>query len=217
MKKFVEKKKTIFLIIVILAVLLIMVYYYFYSSKYEYITEEENFFSELQINNNSIEIEEDIDLKESEEQNKNLISIHIAGAVETEGVVEIEEESRVIDIIEEAGGLTEEADLSDVNLAYMVKDGQKIYIPSIDDEEDIEIISAEMLGSNEEEDDNVIININTATQTELEELPGIGPSIASSIITYRKENGKFNNIEELKNVSGIGEAKYNKVKNNICI
>ncbi len=215
MKKFVEKKKTIFSIIVILVVFLIIVYYYFYSSKYEYITEQESFFSEIQINNSSIEIEEDTDLRETED--KNLISIHIAGAVEKEGVVEIEEESRVIDIIEEAGGLTEEADLSDVNLAYMVKDGQKIYIPSIDDEEDIEIVSEEMQGSNEEKDDNTIININTATQTELEELQGIGPSIASSIITYRKENGKFNNIEELKNVSGIGEAKYNKIKNNICI
>lgn len=74
-----------------------------------------------------------------------------------------------------------------------------------------------MEGNEDKEEGKIMVNINTATQTELEQLPGIGPSIASSIITYRKQNGKFNNIDELKNVSGIGTAKYEKLKDNICI
>ena len=64
---------------------------------------------------------------------------------------------------------------------------------------------------------NSKVNINTATQTELETLPGIGPSLALKIINYRKENGKFSNIEEIKNVSGIGDSKYEKLKNYILI
>lgn len=102
-------------------------------------------------------------------------------------------------------------------MAYTVKDGQKIYIPSVDDEEERTIVSGDTYENIKNENDEVMVNINTATQTELEELPGIGPSIASSIITYRKQNGKFKNIEEVKNVSGIGESKYNKIKDSICI
>ncbi len=138
------------------------------------------------------------------------------GAVKKEGVIKIKENSRIIDAIGEAGGLTKDADLKKVNLAYSINDGQKIYIPSINDKEEFEIVSN---GINEGgvANEKGMVNINTATQTQLEELSGIGPSTASSIISYRQEKGKFKSIDEIKNVSGIGEAKYNKIKENICV
>lgn len=217
MKKFVENKKLITAIAVIIIVILIIVYTYFYSPDYEYITEE-SFFNET-----ILETTETNEFKTEEILEKNLISVHIAGSVKKEGVIQIEESSRLIDVIEKAGGLTEKADLSNVNLAYEIKDGQKIYIPNKKDEENKGIIMTEMpnyIIPKEEtttESGTLIININNATQTELEQLPGIGPSIASSIINYRKEKGNFKNIEEIKNVEGIGQAKYNKIKNYICI
>lgn len=217
MKKFVENKKLITAIAVIIIVILIIVYTYFYSPDYEYITEE-SFFNET-----ILETTETNEFKTEEILEKNLISVHIAGSVKKEGVIQIEESSRLIDAIEKAGGLTEKADLSNVNLAYEIKDGQKIYIPNKKDEENKGIIMTEMpnyIIPKEEtttESGTLIININNATQTELEQLPGIGPSIASSIINYRKEKGNFKNIEEIKNVEGIGQAKYNKIKNYICI
>ena len=217
MKKFVENKKLITVIATIIIVILIIVYTYFYSPDYEYITEE-SFFNET-----ILETTEANELKTEEILEKNLISVHIAGSVAKEGVIQIEENSRLIDVIEKAGGLTEKADLSNVNLAYEIKDGQKIYIPNKEDEENKGIIMTEMpnyiIPTEETATENgvLMININKSTQTELEQLPGIGPSIASSIIKYRKEKGNFKNIEEIKNVEGIGESKYNKIKDYICI
>lgn len=220
MKKFVEKKKIFFYIAITIIVILIIVYSYFYSPEYENITEE-NFLNEITIENNE-SIEQNEDKAEGEES---LVSVHIAGSVVKEGVIEIEENSRLIDVIEEAGGLTEEADLSNVNLAYSIKDGQKIYIPNKDDEEEKGVIMTDMpnyiVPGNEEEtkgdSNSLMVNINSATQTELEELTGIGPSIASNIMKYRKENGNFTSVEEVRNVEGIGESKYNQIKDNICI
>lgn len=95
-----------------------------------------------------------------------------------------------------------------------------MYIPSIYDEEEKELIT-ENIGENIIEDflikPDSKININTATQTELEILTGIGPSTALKIINYRKENGKFKNIEDIKNVPGIGESKFQAIKENICV
>ena len=84
------------------------------------------------------------------------------------------------------------------------------FIPKINEEENFEYVTENSGVENGEKDDK--ININKATQTELETLPGVGPSLALKIINYRKENGKFNNIEELKNVSGVGENKYEQLK-----
>ena len=152
--------------------------------------------------------------------------VHVSGQVVNPGVVKLEEGARIIDAIEMAGGVTEEADLEKVNLAYLLEDAQKVYIPS--KKEKIE--SAYVLeGSGEEavllneggksskKEEKLMININTAKEEELEKLDGIGSSIATRIVNYRKENGKFNSIEEIKNVSGIGESKFNKIKNYIYV
>lgn len=166
-----------------------------------------------------INLENTVMIKEDKEENKEKIIVHIEGAVNSPGVIELEKDSRIIDIIEKAGGLTEEANTKNLNLAYKIEDGQKIYIPNINDEDETVTISKEA-GQNvikENEDKKSLININTASQTELEKLPGIGQSTALKIINYRKENGKFNQLEDLKKVEGIGEAKYKKISEYIYI
>lgn len=146
------------------------------------------------------------------------ITVHITGQIASPGLVTLKEGARISDAIEAAGGITIEADINKVNLAYQLSDGQKIYIPSIYDTEEISYIQ-DSAGNNVIVDSQTssLVNINTATQTELETLTGVGPSLANNIITYRKENGKFSCIEDLKNVSGIGDAKFNNIKNFICI
>lgn len=167
-------------------------------------------------------------IDQEQEKRENKIKVHVAGYVEEEGMVELAEGARIADALEAAGGATLEADLSRVNLAYVLQDGQKIYIPSIleveEEEEEEEYITegsgGVILEEGEEEKNNEAegkVNINTATQTELETLNGIGPSIASKIIEYRKQNGNFQSIEEIQNVSGIGDSKYESIKDDICV
>ena len=134
-----------------------------------------------------------------------------------------------------AGGAKEDANLSKINLAYQLEDGQKLYVPNINDKEEIEYITEDVAKNNivnndgivtDEKENNknktniesekkVMVNINKATQAELENLPGIGPAIATRIIEYRNENGKFSSIDDIKNVKGIGDAKYDKIKDSI--
>jgi len=168
---------------------------------------------------------------ETEEIQQNKIVIHIAGEVVNDGVFELNEGSRVVDAVNIAGGLTENADVSKINLAYILSDEMKIYIPNKNErekegnyyEENREYISNgsgdNVIERDKEESkgENVLININKATQTELETLPGIGPSTALKIIKYREENGNYSSIEDIKNVSGIGDSKFNNIKDLICV
>lgn len=156
------------------------------------------------------------------------IVIHITGAVHKTGILVLTEGARIADAIDAANGATEQADLDEVNLAYILEDGQKIYIPSKNDKNkenstDKKYITKEsgnnviVDSKNTSKGENIKVNINTATQSELETLSGIGPSIASKIIEYREKNGKFEKVEELQNVSGIGDAKYNSVKDQVIV
>lgn len=158
------------------------------------------------------------------DSNENLIVVHITGAVKTPGIVRLAEGSRIETAIEAAGGLTEDADISRVNLAYVLDDGIKLRIPSLsaDDFQDDDIFD-ESSGENVIEDNNSdtsssnqSVNINKATEAELQTLPGIGPSLASKIVQYREQNGKFSSIEDIKSVNGIGDSKYNNIKDLIC-
>ena len=141
--------------------------------------------------------------------------------VETEWVLYLDADERLndelIDAIKKAGGETKQADLSQVNLAYELQDGQKIYIPNKNEKISKYIVdengntNINSLNSKEEEK----VNINTANQSELDSLPGIGPATAQKIIEYRNQNGNFKKIEDLQNVKGIGQAKYEEIRNNI--
>ncbi|MCI8617253.1 MAG: competence protein ComEA [Clostridia bacterium] len=206
--------------IVIIAIITICIFgiYYFFIKEDDYLENNSN--SNILILNeeNSSKAENLLETKDNNKENK--IVIYVTGAVKKEGIYEIEENSRIADCIEIAGGLNEDADINNINLAYILCDGMKIHIPRKN--ENINQIqdntkSYISTDSNNKDNDktnnkNIKVNINTANQAELETLPGIGPSTALKIIEYRKENGKFNNIEDIKNVSGIGDSKFNKVK-----
>ena len=148
----------------------------------------------------------------------NIIKAYICGEVKNPGVYELEDGARIIDLLELAGGQGENACLEIINLAQIVADGQRIYIPS---QEEISgsnslFFTGDYLndyGSSE----NRLVNINTANSKELESLPGIGPVIASNIIEYRNSNGSFKKKEELKNVTGIGEKKYEEIEQFVSI
>ena len=210
MNHFNKKQK----IIAIILITIIGIGIYCYTDAIENTNEEEI--------ENVLEVAQTNTTKETEEKN---IFVHIAGCVQKEGMLELSSNSRIADAIEKAGGLTQEADLSDINLAYLLEDGMKIYIPNQNErqennEKTEDTAKTENTPSMQIQDTNTkqdVININTATQEELDTLPGIGPATATKIIEYRKEKGKFKQKEEIKEVSGIGEAKYEKIKEYISI
>ena len=210
-------------VIIICIIVISAVIYYIYGNEENFESfEEENLILPIEENSTNVKLEES-----KEENAKEKIVIHITGCVKNQGIIELEEPARIKDAVDKAGGLTEEANLSEVNLAYQIEDGMKIYIPSIHENDLEDKVITKEAGKNittnieessaEKNATTTLININAATQTELETLPGIGPSIALKIIKYRQENGNFSAIEEIQNVSGIGENKYNTIKEFICI
>ena len=213
MLEFFKQKKN--LIIIIGIIILVGIYWIFnISTNTQDITTQDNM---LEIAENTNE--------DDEESDGDIIIVHITGGVQEPGTVKLKEDSRIEDAIEAAGGLTEDSDISDVNLAYVLEDGIKLRIPTIDDSDDKEESSYITEGSgknviledNSESSSSSIVNINKATQTELETLPGIGPSLASKIIEYRESNGKFSKKEDIKNVTGIGDSKYANIEELITV
>lgn len=161
-------------------------------------------------------ITEDIDSDENTEINTdnteeivNTIFVHICGEVVNEGVYETKEDSRVYEVVELAGGLTDDAATDYVNLARQVKDGEQINFPS---KEQIETGEVSIDNLNE-----TLVNINTASIDRLVTLSGIGESRAKLIIDYREEHGDFQSIEDIMKVSGIKEGAFNKIKDSIIV
>lgn len=217
-----EKVKKISIIVI---VMVLIIAYFIYQRKNEFTINEEDVSKE-----NAME-------KLKEEKSKKII-VHISGAVKQEGVVELEENSRIADAIEKVGGLKENAETREINLAYKLEDGMKIYIPTKEEMKNKE--SQEVNQENEyvyggtkenssqasnlqenseskETSRNKKVNINKASQEELDSLPGIGPSTADKILEYRKQNGNFKSIEDIKEVSGIGESKFEKIRDMITV
>lgn len=161
------------------------------------------------------------------EEENNTIVVHITGEVNYPGVVVLKEGARVVDAIEAGGGETDEADLSSLNLAYMLSDGEKIYVPNKEEtsqeSQEREYITSAKDNSEQSENGakstgtNFKININTAKQEELTQITGIGESTAKKIIEYRTQNGKFKSIEDIKNIPGIGDSKFNAMKEEITV
>ena len=208
-------KKQKIIVIAIAGIVAIGIMYFIYNKNQ--VKEDINIENEILVNNV---------ITNENNTNDDIVIIHITGSVKNPGIVKLKEGSRIEDAIEAAGGLTENADITKVNLAYVVEDGTKIKIPSALEEDigDEDIIDSKS-GDNIIIEENTVssnnstqtININKATEKEFETLPGIGPSLASKIIEYRNQNGKFESIEDIKNINGIGDNKYEKIKDLITV
>lgn len=210
-------RNQIIIIGIVCTIIISVIGYYIYT-----ITNQNNY-EELET------ISENTNVTENNKENTNTeeetIIVHIAGQIKKPGIVKIKDGARIADIIEAGGGLTEQADITNINLAYIVEDGQKISIPSKEENtEETEYITTDS-GKNvikenitsQEETKKTVININKATVEELQQLQGIGEATAQKIIEYRKQNGNFKQKEDIKNVPGIGESKYETIKENIKV
>lgn len=155
------------------------------------------------------------DNKEKSEKST-IKKVHISGEINKPGVYEINDNYRLEDLVNDAGGLTENADLNKINLALKLEDQMRIIIPNINDEDNNENNTITQLISPINVNDNKNVDINTADKSELMTLPNIGEKRADAIIEYRQKN-KFNKIEDIKNVSGIGDKYFEAMKDMIVV
>ena len=144
------------------------------------------------------------------------VTVDVSGAVATPSVVTLAEGSRVADAIDAAGGALPDADLAQLNRAARLTDGEKVHVP-ITGEQAAEAAGTTAGSVETGATTQQLININTATEAELDVLPGVGPSTAEAIVADREENGPFSTIEDLMRVSGIGEKKFEKLAGQICV
>jgi competence protein ComEA len=141
------------------------------------------------------------------------LRIHVAGAVANPGVYELPAGSFTEQAIQRAGGPVAGAIMDLINLASPLQDGQQIYIPPSPENESLRASPVNIPDSTEKER----ININIASAPELETLPGIGPSLAQKIIDHRRKAGPFLQLEDILEVSGIGSAKFEQIRELICV
>ncbi len=201
------KRERIVLLVVVFSIISVVVFKIGFKNFNKPVIEPLNFLSSIEPEKNAEEDEEN-----------SIIMVHISGEVYKPGIVEIDLGKRLIDAIKLAGGLKKEADLDRINLAKKLIDEEKIYIPKVGEE-----LNSDILFLVESKDENTNksnsngkININKCSQVELESLPGLGPVLAMRIIEYRDLNA-FTTIEDLKQVSGIGDKKYEALKNLITV
>ena len=138
------------------------------------------------------------------------IYVHICGEIKKPGVYTFDEEPRVIEVVEKAGGFTKKADAGSINLAETVADGTRVEIAAKGKKKTKNTTVSQESSTNQ-------VNINTATKEELMTLSGIGESKATQIISYRETNGPFQKIEDIMNISGIKEGIFSKIKDYITV
>jgi competence protein ComEA len=144
-------------------------------------------------------------------------TVHVAGAVAKPGVYDLDAGARVIDAIEAAGGGAPDADLNRLNLAAKIADGQRVLVQRVGEAAPAGSASPASGGSGGSADPSVLVSLNSATQAELEALPGIGPTLAEAIITERERRGGFRSVNELRDVRGIGEKRFADLKDKVTI
>ena len=216
-----KKKIFVFAIILLICPTILLVKDKLNSKDDIYVLTEESTVSDENKNNDKKEKIED----EKENISNKEITVYVSGEVNKSGVVTLKEGDRLAVAVEKLGGTTKKADLNNINLAIRVKDEEHYIIPKIGDakQEDLkdvnntkDIETAEIKNENTAKDSSTI-NINTATLEELDKLPGVGEATANKIISHREENGQFKNIEDIKNVNGIGDKKFENMKELICV
>lgn len=160
------------------------------------------------------EEKENSSASEKVEPEKKKISVYISGQVKNSSVVTFDDDEnlKLVDAVNAAGGLTELADTEIINLAEPLTDGQHIHIPT----KKI-IVQENSLAKNKSSAKSDLININTADEKELQKIRGVGPAIAQRILDFREQNGNFETIEDIKKVRGIGEKTFEKIKNSITV
>lgn len=148
--------------------------------------------------------------------NPEFVMVDVKGMVASPGVYELQQDKRIVDALDMAGGLAKHADGAQVNFAARLQDEMVIYVPAEGEEADHLLMDSSVYDS-EEESQGDKVSLNTAEAAELETLPGIGPAKAAAILAYREENGLFTSAEELKEVSGIGDKTYEQLQEHITI
>lgn len=210
------KENKMYLLIVMLVVITVGIYFIFPSEKEQ---------SEIGLNDGWMESENE-DLSEEKgndlekgktkvEQEK--ILIDVKGAVASPGVYEAYSGARVQDVVNQAGGLLDTADQKNINFAMRVVDEMVLYIPMIGEENQVTTEVQSSFPTGGAASGKTLVNLNTASDTDLETLPGVGPSKAAAIMEYRETNGRFRSIEELMEISGIGEKTFEKLKEYITV
>lgn len=205
-----KKKIYIFLLILFICPISLFVKDKLSSKEEVYVlTDENNTLEDNQSSNEEIE-----ELKKEDNIDNKEITVYISGEVKKAGIVILKSGDRLATAVEKLGGTTNKADLNKVNLAMKVEDEQHYIIPKIGEEvseESVEVTNKEVSSQESSK-----ININTATIEELDTLPGVGEATANKIVNHRSENGEFKTVEEIKNVNGIGDKKFENIKELIC-
>lgn len=210
-------------ILAILVIILIVCGFTYIKSGFKELkkNDTESIFVDAEIDNN-ISKERISDSNEEEKattaklKEKNII-VEIKGEVKKPDVYTLSEDSIVKDLIDIAGGLTEEADLSNINRAKKLQNHELVYIENKNNTNGNGLMQHEVSNTGNQGGSNGKININFATLEQLKELNGIGDAKAKKIIEYREKNGNFNSLEDMKNVEGIGEKMFEKIKDQIEI
>lgn len=208
--KFNKRERILGVIIVCITLVLFLVTAYFFMEP-KFLSEKE--MDEMFIDNSDENTENNKRNSSKNDLGNGDIVVDIAGAVKSPGVYYMKQNQILNDLINEAGGLNKDADIIRINRAEKLVNNKKFYVPAKGEETSALSVSA---GISTEEEDK-IVDINTANKERLKTLPGIGDVTADKIIQHREKNGSFKSIEDLKNVDGIGETKYSKVKDFIKV
>ncbi|MBC6695997.1 helix-hairpin-helix domain-containing protein [Terrisporobacter mayombei] len=211
---FKTKKIIVFLFILLISVGGLLIKDRYISKNDIYVLSGQNCENTTDNNSKIKNAEEEKNLKVTNKE----ITVYISGAVNNPGIVTLNSGERLATAVDKVGGTTEKADLNKVNLAIKIEDEMHYIIPEIGEEINYtsENIKDDIV-SKDTTNNSAKININTATIEELDTLPGVGEATANKILNHRKENGNFKSIEEIKNVNGIGDKKFENIRELISV